>query len=296
MTYRSGNTSRVALDRIMQMVFQASGLFCIAILGGILLMLLFNSVLFFAKVPLQSFFGELTWQPEYDKYGIWSLLAGTLLTTLGAMVIAVPIGIGTAVYLSEYASPSVRSLLKPAVEMLAAVPSVVIGFIGIVVVSPAIMMLTGASNGLNALNGSVLLAIMALPTIVAVSEDAIRAVPTVLREASYGLGATKWTTLRMVVVPAAYPGIIAAVMLGMGRAIGETMTVLMATGNAAAFPKGFFSPVRTITANIAIEMGEVPFFSVHYYGLFATALVLFILSFAINLLAERVVARIRRFQ
>ncbi|MCS7019295.1 MAG: phosphate ABC transporter permease subunit PstC [Cytophagales bacterium] len=280
----------------MQLAFQASGFFCIAVLGGILLMLLWNSIAFFTDVPLFFFLSGTVWQPENQQYGILSLLVSTLLVTIGAMAMAIPIGIGTALYLAEYALPVLRNWLKPAVEMLAAIPSVVIGFIGIVVINPAIMAIAKTSNGLNALNGSVLLATMALPTIITVAEDAIRAVPQAFREASYGLGASKWATLQKIVVPAAYPGMIAAIMLGIGRAIGETMTVLMATGNAIAFPKGMLSSVRTITANIAIEMGEVPFFSTHYYGLFATALVLFIISFAVNFAAEKVTAHIRKFQ
>lgn len=296
MAWQNNINHRLASDRLMGAIFRICGFFCIAVPGGILLMLLLNSFSFFTRVSPLALSTAIEWQPEHDKYGILALLAGTFLVTLGAMVIAVPTGIGMALYLSEYAPPLVRELLKSAVEMLAAVPSVVIGFIGITVVNPAIMSLMGVSNGLNALNGAILLAIMALPTIITVSEDSVRAVPQALKEASYGLGANRWATLQEVVVPAAYPGIIAAVMLGMGRAIGETMTVLMATGNAVAFPKGVLSPVRTVTANIAIEMGEVPFFSTHYYGLFAIALVLFMISFAVNFAAERITARIRRFQ
>lgn len=179
--------------------------------------------------------------------------------------------------------------------MLAAVPSVAIGFLGIVVLGPAIAGLTGQPNGLNALNGAILLSIMALPTIITVTEDALHGVPWSYKEASYGIGANKWQTLIKVTIPAAMPGILAAVMLGVGRAIGETMTVLMATGNASAFPKGFFHSVRTITATIAIEMGEVPYQTTHYYALFAIAAVLFLITLIVNLLGEHYVNKFRKY-
>jgi phosphate transport system permease protein len=179
--------------------------------------------------------------------------------------------------------------------MLAAIPSVAIGFLGIVLVGPGLAHIFGIQNGLNALNGSILLAIMALPTIVTISEDAINAVPKSHREASLALGANKWETLFKVTIPAALPGLIAAVMLGLGRALGETMTVLMATGNAAAIPKGFLDSVRTITATIAIEMGEVPYQTTHYFALFAIAALLFLIALIVNLLGEYFANRLRKF-
>jgi phosphate transport system permease protein len=212
------------------------------------------------------------------------------------MVIAIPLGIGTAAFLSDYASKRLKNILKPVIEMLASVPSVAIGFLGIVVLGPGIARLTGQSNGLNALNGAILLSIMALPTIITVTEDALHGVPDTYREASYGVGASKWQTLLKVTIPAAAPGILAAVMLGVGRAIGETMTVLMATGNASAFPKGFFHSVRTITATIAIEMGEVPYQTTHYYALFAIAAVLFLITLMVNLVGEYYVNKYRKYQ
>ena len=180
--------------------------------------------------------------------------------------------------------------------MLAAVPSVAIGFLGIVVLSPHLGVLSGQSNGLNALNGAILLSIMALPTIVTVTEDALHSIPVSYKEASYGLGANKWQTLRKITIPASAPGILAAIMLGVGRALGETMTVLMATGNASAFPRGFFHSVRTITATIAIEMGEVPYQTTHYYGLFAIAAVLFLLTLIVNLVGEHYVNKFKKYQ
>jgi len=263
-------------------------------------MLLWNTIAFFADVNPIDFITKTQWNPENDKsnsiYGLLSLLFSTLMVTLGAMIIAIPLGIGTAAFISEYAGERLKKILKPAIEMLAAIPSVAIGFMGIVVIGPGIAQLFGLNNGLNALNGAILLAIMSLPTIITVAEDAIHAVPFSYKEASYGMGAGKWITLSRVTLPAAMPGMIAAVMLGMGRAIGETMTVLMATGNSIAFPNGFFDSIRTITATIAIEMGEVPYQTTHYYSLFAIALVLFIITMGVNLIAEKLAGRYRKLQ
>jgi phosphate transport system permease protein len=214
----------------------------------------------------------------------------------GAMVIAIPLGLLSAAFISELASKRLKSILKPVIEMLAAIPSVAIGFLGIVLLGPGISKVFGVQNGLNALNGSILLAIMALPTIITISEDAINAVPRSYKEASLALGANKWETLFKVTLPAASPGIISAVLLGLGRALGETMTVLMATGNSSAIPTGFFDSVRTITATIAIEMGEVPYQTTHYYALFAIAAILFLISLVINFTGEYFSNRLRKFQ
>jgi phosphate transport system permease protein len=257
-------------------------------------MLFANSLLFFLEVSPIDFFTGSQWDPE-TNYSILPLLLSTSLVALGSMLIAVPLGVLTAAFLSEFAPKKMQLILKPMIEMLAAIPSVAIGFLGIVLVGPALANAFGIQNGLNALNGSILLAIMALPTIVTVSEDAINAVPKSHREASYALGANKWETLFKVTLPAAMPGLIAAVMLGLGRALGETMTVLMATGNAAAIPKGFLDSVRTITATIAIEMGEVPYQTTHYFALFAIAALLFLITFIVNLLGEYFANRLRKF-
>ncbi|AZI23043.1 phosphate ABC transporter permease subunit PstC [Chryseobacterium taklimakanense] len=289
-------TSREKKDIIFKWLFRITGLLVIAVLGGIFLMLVYNSVAFFTRQSPLDFISGSQWNPSYGEYGILPLIVSTTLVTLGAMLIAIPLGLGTATFLSEYCPPKLKAVLKPAIEMLAAVPSVAIGFLGIVLLGPGIADVTNQSNGLNAINGAILLAIMALPTIITVSEDAINAVPQTYREASLGIGADRWETVRKIVIPAAAPGIIAAVMLGVGRAIGETMTVLMATGNAAAFPKGFFDSVRTITATIAIEMGEVPYNTTHYYALYAIAAVLFFMTLIVNLLGEFFVNRFRKFQ
>lgn len=288
---------RLWIDNFMTRLLAMSAWVSVLTLAGIFGMLLLNSLHAFGSIGLSDFFFGLRWNPAgYNRasFGIGAMLVSTLLVTLGAMLIAIPLGIGTAAFLSEVASHRLRRWLKPTLEMLAAVPSVVIGFLGIVLVGPAIAYVFGLPNGLNALNGSILLAVMALPTLISVAEDAIHAVPSTYKEASYALGANRWETLVRVTLPACKSGLLAAVMLGLGRALGETMTVLMATGNATAMPNGWFDPVRTLTATIAIELGEVPFDTPHFYGLFACALVLFCLTLTINICAEGIAARWRR--
>ncbi len=283
-------------DQAVKWIFRLSALLSVVILLGIFLMLLWNGAKAFDDISITNFLGSSDWNPAaYGKpsYGIGNMLISTGLVTLGAMLFAVPLGVGTAAYLSELASPRLRNILKPIIELLAAIPSVAIGFLGIVFVGPVLASVFNLSNGLNALNGSILLAVMSLPTIVTIAEDAIRTVPNSFKEASYALGAGKWTTLMRVTLPASFSGVIAAVILGMGRALGETMTVLMATGNATGTPQGFFDPVRTITATIAIELGEVPFGTAHYFALFALGAVLFLISLIVNLLAEYIAARYR---
>jgi phosphate transport system permease protein len=291
------STQRESTDWFFKQVFKATGLITIALLAGIFLMLLFNSIAFFLEVKPIDFFTGSQWNPENmnGKYGIAPLLVSTGLVALGSMIIAVPLGIFTAAFLSEMAPLKLKSVLKPIIEMLAAIPSVAIGFLGIVLVGPGIAKIFGIQNGLNALNGSILLSVMALPTIITISEDAISAVPKSYREASLALGANKWETLFFVTIPASLPGLIAAVMLGLGRALGETMTVLMATGNASVLPKGFLDSVRTITATIAIEMGEVPYQTTHYFALFAIAVVLFVITLMINLAGEYFANRLRKY-
>lgn len=289
--------TRITLDKVFKVIFKSTGYLVLALLGGIFFMLVYNAISFFADIGPMDFITGMEWNPtgKNPKYGILPLVVSTTIVSLGAMAIAVPLGIGTAAFIAEYASPKLKAILKPTIEMLAAIPSVVIGFLGIVLLGPGIADVAGLPNGLNALNGSILLAIMALPTIVTITEDAIHAVPHTYKEASLGLGASKWTTLRKVIIPAAAPGIIAAVMLGLGRAIGETMTVLMATGNASSFPGGFFDSVKTITATIAIEMGEVPYNTTHYFALFAIATVLFFMTLIANLVGEFFINRFRKY-
>ena len=269
--------------------FFANGVLAVIVLLGIFALLVYTAVPAFREISLVEFLGNKTWDPtspEKAEYGLLSMIVSTLMCTAGALVIAIPVGLGVAAYLSDVAHWKVRELVKPVVEILAGIPSVVTGFLGIVLFGPIIAKIFGTGHGLNAVNGSFLLAIMALPTIISISEDSLNAVPSAYAEASLALGASRWQTLARVKIPAALSGIIASFMLGMGRAIGETMTVLMATGNARSFPHGFLDSVRTMTANIAIELGEVPYFTTHYYALFAIGLVLFLMTFLINLIAD----------
>jgi phosphate transport system permease protein len=293
MTTRRARFIRIKESAIRAFFF-TNGILAVFILLGIFLFLLYTAVPAFREINIKEFFTSKNWNPTSpvkEEYGILSMVVSTFMVTLGALAIAIPIGIGVASYLSDIAHWKVREIVKPIIEILAGIPSVVIGFLGIVLFGPVIAKISGQSNGLNAVNGSILLAIMALPTIISISEDSLNAVPRAYKEASLALGASRWQTLVRVKIPAALSGIIAAVMLGMGRAIGETMTVLMATGNAPAFPKGFFSSIRTMTATIAIELGEVPYFTTHYYALFAIGLVLFIITFIVNLISDIVLHR-----
>lgn len=252
------------------------------------------SVVSIPKVAITDFlFGEL-WYPTSEPIrflGILPMILGSLLVTVGAIVIAVPISLGSAVYLSELASAPVRNVAKPVVELLAGIPSVVYGFFGLVVVVPFVRDLFGLDTGENGLSGAIVLALMVTPTIVSLSEDALKAVPVSLREASLSLGATKWQTIYKVVVPAGLSGISASVMLGVGRAIGETMAVLMVTGNAAVIPDGFLTSLRTLTATIAAELGEAPQGGLHFQSLFAIGSVLFVFTLLINIVADLVSRR-----
>lgn len=248
-------------------------------------------------ITLWSFLTGTAWYPTAEpspQFGILALILGSLVVTLGAILVALPIGLAGAIYLSEIAHPSMRAFLKPTIEVLAGIPSVVLGFFGLVVVVPFLQRLFDLSVGETALAGIIMLAIMALPTVVTVSEDALSAVPRSYREASLALGATRWQTIVRVVVPAALSGITAATMLGVGRAVGETMTVLMVTGNAAQLPTSLLKPVRTLTATIAAELGEAPQGGEHYKTLFAIGIVLFLITFLINLVADLVSARYRQ--
>jgi len=248
------------------------------------------------EVPLSNLMGQ-RWYPTFDVYGLMPLILGSLLVTVGAIAISLPLGVATAVFIGEIAPEWVREILKPVIEIIAGIPSVVVGFIGLQIVSPLVREFTGAPTGLTALTGVLLLAYMALPTIISIAEDALDAVPQSYRNAAYALSATEWQTIWRVVLPAARPGIITAVMLGVGRAIGETMTVMMVAGNAARMPLGvdaFLRPVRTMTATIAAEMGEVARGSTHYHVLFTVGLALFIVTFLINLVAAASILRRER--
>ena len=280
-----------------RLFFTISGASVIVILLGIFYLLIINAIPFFKEYSFFDFIGTTRWNPTSSTpgYGIIPLLISTLYVTIGSMFLSIPIGIGAALYLSEVAPNRVREILKPVIEILASIPSVVIGFLGLVVLGPAIAAITGMPSGLNAVNGSILLAIMALPTIISLTEDSLRSVPDSFREASYALGANKWETMIKVILPSAKSGIFAAIMLGLGRAIGETMTVLMVCGNAPHMPSSFLDSVRTLTATIAIELGEVDFGSTHYHALFAVGFILFVITFIVNLAADIVLRRQQNF-
>ena len=281
-------------EKLIEKFFLLNGVLAILILGGIFALLFFKAYPAFQELGVIEFFGSPVWNPtSFSKvqYGILSLINSTLMVTLGALLIAIPLGVACAAFLSDIASPKMREILKPAIEILAAIPSVVVGFLGIVLVNPMISRVFGVSHGLTALNGSILLAIMSLPTIISLSEDALKAVPRSYKEASLALGASQWQTLVRVSVPAALSGIIASIMLGMGRAIGETMTVLMATGNAPALTFNFLEAIQTMTATIAIELGEVPYNTTHYYALFVIGLVLFAMTFLVNLVSDLILQK-----
>lgn len=270
----------------------------VVILFLICLFLFRDSLLLFKDTSLMDFLTGKFWYPEAGnrQFGLLPLFFGSLIVTFGAILFAVPIGIASAIYISEIADPRVADFLKPFIEILAGIPSVVFGFFGLVVLVPIIQHSFNLPTGQTALAGSIMLGIMALPTIITISEDAISSVPSSLEHGSLALGATKWQTIYRVMVPAALSGISAAVMLGIGRAIGETMTLMMVTGNTAvipSFPGGFFASVRTMTATIALEMGEVPQGSAHFHALFAVGSVLFIITFLINLVADSIKKRYR---
>jgi phosphate transport system permease protein len=234
------------------------------------------------------------WYPTFDIYGILPLFLGSLVITFGAIAMALPLGIATAIFIHELAPGWAREILKPLIEVLAGIPSVVLGFLGMITLAPLIREYLGAPTGLTAFTGSLMLAYMALPTIISIAEDAIDSVPKSYRDASLALGATHWQTIWGVLLPSAKSGIIIAIMLGIGRAIGETMTVMMVTGNAARLPLGvdaYFKPARTMTATIAAEMGEVAQGSTHYHVLFMVGIVLFVVTFLINVIASLVVIR-----
>ena len=263
----------------------------------ILIFLLYDAAPAFLDIGLIPFLTGERWDPAsiIPKYGLVPLIAGTLMITVGAMVFAVPFGMACAIYIAELASPRMRNILKPAVELLAGIPSVVYGFFGLVILVKFLQDVLSVPSGESVLAGSILLGIMSLPTIISVSEDAISSVPRYLKEGSLALGATHWQTISKVIVPAALSGITAAIILGIGRAVGETMAVIMVTGNAAIIPDpvwNILSPVRTLTATLGIEMGEVAVGSLHYHALFGVAVVLLLITLIINLAALTVMKRL----
>jgi phosphate transport system permease protein len=253
-------------------------------------------LLWSGRFSVVQFLTSIEWYPtsqSHVRYGALALIAGTFSVTLLAMAIAVPFGVGTAVYVSEFCGPRAKETLKIVIELLAAIPSVVWGFIGLTVMNSLIIKLFNAPIGLNVLNGGVILALMSVPIIVSIGEDALKAVPDSYREAALALGATRWQMVRRVLLPAAKNGLLAATLLGVGRAVGETMAVLMATGHSIRIPTGPLAPVRTLTATIAAELGEAAVGSDHYQVLFIIGILLFSITFVVNLGADLIVRGIR---
>ncbi len=281
---------------IVETAIKISGLSSIFIVALIFIFLLKEGVQLFQTEKVADFLFGRNWYPisEPPGFGILPLILGSLLVTLGAALISIPLGVAAAIYIAEVAPPKLKEILKSGVELLAAIPSVVLGFIGMVTIVPWIKSIFHIPTGLTALSGSIILAFMAMPTIVSIAEDALHSVPKIYKEGAYALGATQWQTIYRVVLPAATSGIMAAVMLGIGRVVGETMAVMMITGNSASMLRGFLYPVRTLTATVAAEMGETVQGSDHYFALFAIGIVLFFITFAINMTADLFLHRKRK--
>jgi phosphate transport system permease protein len=281
---------------LIEALIRVIGVSSIGLVLLIFAFLLREGVPAFLTTPLRGLFGT-RWYPTFGFFGTLPLILGSILVTLTAVAIALPLGVATAVFVREVAPNWAREVLKPMIEVLAGIPSVVLGFFGITILAPLVREGLGTPTGLTAFTGSLLLAYMALPTMISVAEDALDAVPRSYRDAGLAMGATQWQTIWRVVVPAARSGIVTAVMLGIGRAIGETMAVMMVTGNAARMPitlNSLFMPVRTMTATIAAEMGEVAHGSAHYHVLFAVGILLFVFTFLINLAAASTIFQKRR--
>lgn len=286
-----------ALEPVIEGAIRLCGISAILFVFGIFFFVFREGSRFlFHGLNLRQFFFSQEWYPTSEshvRYGVLALIAGTASVTVTAMAIAVPFGIGAAVFVSEFCGPRMKETLKVTIELLAAIPSVVWGFIGLTVMNPLIIQLFHTPIGLNVLNGGVILALMSVPIIVSIGEDALKAVPDSYREAALALGVTRWQMVYRVLLPGARNGLLAAVLLGVGRAVGETMAVLMATGHAVKIPTSVMDSVRTLTATIAAELGEAPVHSDHYQVLFIIGILLFTITFAVNLVADLVVRGVR---
>lgn len=282
-------------EKLYQWGFAILAFSSLFFLAGIVAVLVKESLPIFWKISVFEFVFGRSWYPTYEppEFGILPLILASFWVTAGALVVCIPLGVGSALYLNELADYRQRSVLKPLIEVLASIPSIIYGFFGMAILAPFLQHLLRIPIGLCAFSASLILGIMATPTVCSIAEDALSYVPRSLREASFALGADRWQTLTRVVIPAAGSGISTAVILGMSRAIGETMTVLMVAGGAAVIPRSFFDPVRPMTAAIAAEMGEAPMGSLHYHALFAIALILFLFTFAFNIIAEAIGRRFR---
>lgn len=283
-------------EKLFKYLSLFAALCSIIFLFGIIFSIFREGLPIFKTAGLFKFLFGTAWYPTQEpaEFGILPLIVGSIVVTLGALIVAIPLGVGSAIYLSEMARPDTREILKPFIELLAGIPSVIFGLFGMAFLAPFIMRLFHLNTGLNAFTASIILGIMVVPIISSLSEDAISAIPNTLREAAYALGANKWETIRKIILPAAKSGIVASIILGFGRAIGETMVVLMVAGGSAIIPKSIFQPVRPMTSAIAAEMGETVVGDNHYRALFGIAIVLFLIIFASNLLTETVKRKIKR--
>jgi len=289
----SRSRKQLFTDRMMRVLLLGAASSSILIVALIFLFLFREAGPFVLAPGLDRLF-DTQWIPvsfNIERYGLAPLLTGSVLVTVLAMLVTVPTSVLVAIYIAEIARPYEREFLKPFIEILASIPSVVLGFFGLIVVAPLVKQFFGLSSGLTALTGALLLSLMAIPTVISISEDALNSVPHALKNASLALGASHLQTIFRVTLPAALPGIVAAVMLGIGRVIGETMAVLMVTGNSAIITLSPLKPVRTMTATIAAEMGEVPFGSVHYQALFWIGIILLVITFILNIIAQRVLKK-----
>lgn len=282
-------------EQLYKWTFTLLAFSSLAFLLGIIFVLFREGLPVFKEVSIFKFILGRQWYPTYSppEFGIFPLIVASLTVTLGAMFVCIPLGIGSALYIHELASPTQRTILKPIIEILAAIPSIVFGFFGMLIVSPFIQKLFHLPTGLNAFTASLVLGIMAIPTVSSIAEDALSFVPRSFREASYALGADRWQTLTRVIIPAAGSGISTSIILGMSRVVGETMTVLMVSGGAAIIPHSLFDPVRPMTSTIAAEMGEAATGSLHYNALFAIGLVLFLITMIFNIVAEMISRKYR---
>lgn len=296
---RRRSAAAIAVERLAEAIIRASGFSAIFFVLAIFFFVFREAAPMLVEPgfkPMEFLFST-QWYPTSEvnvRYGTLALTIGSISVTALAMVIAVPFGLGAAIYISEFSGPREKEILKIVIELLAAIPSVVWGFIGLTVMSRIIVSVTGAPVGVNLLNGGIILALMSIPIIVSIGEDALKAVPDSYREAAEALGATRWQIVYRVLLPAGKNGLLAAVLLGVGRAVGETMAVLMATGHAVKVPHSVLDSVRTLTANIAAELGEAAGGSDHYRVLFMTGVLLFLITFAVNLTADLAIRGVRR--
>lgn len=295
MTMKLLSSRSTLFDTLLARFFFIVGFTCLALLLLIMVFLFREGLPIFKAVNIADFIAGTSWYPTSspERFGVLPLIIASLGVTLLASMVAVPLSIAVAVYLAELARPAVKEIVKPVIEVIASIPSVIIGFFGMVVVAPILQDNFDIDTGLNMMNAALMLAFMAIPTIASISEDAISSVPASLKEASYSLGANRWQTIFHITIPASLSGIWTAVILGISRVIGETMVVLMVAGGAAIIPRSLFDPVRPLTSNIAAEMAEAPFHSNHYYALFAIGIILFIITLIFNLIATFLSSRYR---